>query len=219
MTPPRELEFAIRQDLQQALWAVFNKFRALTISTNWEVNDKTYGEVGGRFLEDFLLTELNANLSEIQPYHLVRAEAPAGRRTMEDVVAEWQMSDTPKQKLLISLKGHKAGSASNPNLVSLKKAKAFYSAHPAAAHFLLVVLHYQPERIVRDGFKMHIQDIGVYHLKDLAERHFSLQTVGAGGQFLLSGIGDIQTRYRTPTAFYNLIVQKEQARQLRAKRM
>lgn len=203
--------------MKNALSTVFNKFKVLTISTNWEVHDKTYGEVGGRFLEDFLLTGLKANLADIQQHHIVGADAPQGRRTMEDVITEWQSGNTPKQRLLISLKGHKAGSASNPNLVSLQKAKAFYSNHQEDLHFLLVILHYKPERIIRDGFTMEIQEIGVYHLKDLEERHFSLQTIGAGGQFLLSGIDNIREVYRTPEEFYELVCQKEREKQSKRK--
>jgi hypothetical protein len=214
----KTLEAAIRRDVRQALKALFDKFKALTISTNWEVHDKTYGEVGGRFLEDFLLTALKANLAVLHPFHIVGAEAPAGRRTMEDVIADWQTGRRPRQRLLISLKGHKAGSASNPNLVSLQKAKAFYAAHPANTHFLLVVLHYLPERIVHDGFTMTIQDIDVYHLKDLADQHLSLQTVGAGGQFLLSGIDKIRDSYRTPDEFYQFVCRKELERQTKRKR-
>lgn len=212
------MESAIRQDLSNALKTVFDKFKVLTITTNWEVHDKTYGEVGGRFLEDFLLAELKANLADIRQFHIVGAGAPQGRRTMEDVIAEWQRGNISKQQLLISLKGHKAGSASNPNLVSLQKAKAFYSDHPENTHFLLVVLHYKPERIVKDGFTMKIQEIGVYHLKDLAERHLSLQTIGAGGQFLLSGIDKIRKTYRTPEEFHQLVCQKELDRQSRRKK-
>lgn len=207
----RKLERAIRDDFRNALWEIFNKYKVLTISTNWQVLDKTYGEVGGRFLEDFLLSELKASIDEIQKYHIIDAYAPEGRRTMEDVIAEWGMPGIPRQKLLISLKGHKAGSASNPNLVSLQKAKAFYADHPENSHFLLVVLHYLPERIVRDGFLMQIQEVGVYHLKDLQERHFSLQTIGSGGQFLLSGIDNIQELYKTSHKFYDIICQKEVA--------
>ncbi len=212
MTSPQELEYAIRNDFRNALWTVFNKYKVLTISTNWQVLDKTYGEVGGRFLEDFLLSELKANLDSIRQHHIVEADAPNGRRTMEDVIAEWDFKPTPRQRLLISLKGHKVGSASNPNLVSLQKAKIFYANHPANTHFLLVVLHYMPERILQDGFTMSIQEVGVYHLKDLDEHHFSLQTIGSGGQFLLSGINNMRESYRTPEEFYNLIIQKERER-------
>lgn len=211
MPTPQELERAVRDDFRNALWEIFNKYKVLTISTNWQVLDKTCGEVGGRFLEDFLLSELKASIDEIQKYHIVDAYAPNGRRTMEDVIAEWEAPDIPRQKLLISLKGHRTGSASNPNLVSLKKAITFYADHPANSHFLLVVLHYSPERITRDGFHMHIQEVGVYHLKDLQEHHFSLQTVGSGGQFLLSGIDNIQESYKTPREFYDIVCQKEVA--------
>lgn len=205
----QELEKTIRDDFKKVLWETFNKYKVLTISTNWQVLDKTYGEVGGRFLEDFLLSELKAGIDEIRKYHIVDAYAPDGRRTMEDVIAEWEAPTAPRQKLLISLKGHRAGSASNPNLVSLKKAKTFYADHPTNCHFLLVLLHYLPERITRDGFHMHIQEVGVYHLKDLHEQHFSLQTVGSGGQFLLSGIDNIQESYKTPREFYDIVCQKE----------
>ncbi|MDO9027981.1 MAG: hypothetical protein Q7U68_03880, partial [Candidatus Roizmanbacteria bacterium] len=76
MTSPQELEYAIRNDFRNALWTVFNKYKVLTISTNWQVLDKTYGEVGGRFLEDFLLSELKANLDSIRQHHIVEADAP-----------------------------------------------------------------------------------------------------------------------------------------------
>jgi len=209
MLSQQEIELSVRTDLRNALWFIFNKHKVLTISTNWEVLDKTYGEVGGRFLEDFLLSELKANIDKIQKHHIIDAYAPDGRRTMEDVIAEWEISSTPKQKLLISLKGHRAGSSSNPNLVSLKKAKTFFGDHPVNCHFILVILHYLPERITKDGFNMYIQEVGVYHLKDLHEHHFSLQTVGTGGQFLLSDIDNIQESYKTPQEFHDIICQKE----------
>lgn len=60
MKSQRQFEKQIRDDLQNALWKIFNKYKVLTISTNWRVLDKTYGEVGGRFLEDFLLSERKA---------------------------------------------------------------------------------------------------------------------------------------------------------------
>jgi hypothetical protein len=56
---------------------------------------------------------------------------------------------------------------------------------------------------------MQIQEVGVYHLKDLKENHLSLQTIGTGGQFLLSGIDRIKESYRTPQKFYDLVCQKE----------
>ena len=211
MSSQQEIELSVRTDFRNALWEIINKYKVLTISTNWEVLDKTYGEVGGRFLEDFLLSELKASIDEIQKHHIIDAYAPSGRRTMEDVIAEWEVPDIPRQKLLISLKGHRAGSASNPNLVSLKKAKTFYADHPSDSHFLLVVLHYLPESITRDGFHMYIQEVGVYHLKDLQEHHFSLQTVGSGGQFLLSGIDNIQESYKLPQEFHDIICKKELA--------
>ena len=65
---------------------------------------------------------------------------------------------------------------------------------------------------------MKIQEIGVYHLKDLAERHLSLQTIGAGGQFLLSGIDKIRETYRTPEEFHQLVCQKELDRQSKRKK-
>ncbi|MCI0521129.1 MAG: hypothetical protein L0Z70_12855 [Chloroflexi bacterium] len=211
MTTEQELEHTIRDDFRRALWEIFHKYQALTISTNWEVLDKTYGEVGGRFLEDFLLSELKASIENIRKFHIIDAYAPAGRRTMEDVIAIWESSGLPQQQLWTSIKGHKVGSASNPNLVSLKKAKTFYTDHPKNCHFLLVLLHYHPTRIVHDGFTMEIQEIGVYHLKDLHESHFSLQTVGAGGQFLLRDIGNIREAYKTAPEFYGFLCREEVA--------
>ena len=58
---------------------------------------------------------------------------------------------------------------------------------------------------------MYIQEVGVYHLKDLQEHHFSLQTVGSGGQFLLSGIDNIQESYKLPHEFHDIICKKELA--------
>lgn len=127
MSAQQALEKRIRDDLHTALWHVFEKYHVLTISTNWQVLDKTYGEVGGRFLEDFLLSSLQTNLEELSAHNIVYASAPAGRRTMEDLVVEWELPAYPRQRLLVSIKGHRAGSASNPNLVSLQKAKAFYA--------------------------------------------------------------------------------------------
>ena len=209
MFSQQEIELAIRIDFRNALEDVFKTHKALTISTNWTVLDKTYGEVGGRFLEDFLLSELKASIKKVPQYHIVDAYAPDGRRTMEDIIAEWEMPGFPRQKLLISIKGHKSGSASNPNLVSLKKVKAFYTDHPENCHFLLLILHYLPERIVQDGFHMHIEEVGLYHLKDLEDRHFSLQTIGSGGQFLLTRINKIQETYRTFQDLYDMVCRKE----------
>ena len=56
---------------------------------------------------------------------------------------------------------------------------------------------------------MQMQEIGIFHLKDLQERHFSLQTIGTGGQFLLSGIDNIQETHRSPEEFYEIISRKE----------
>lgn len=209
MKKQREFEKKIRDDLQNALWKIFNKYKVLTISTNWRVLDKTYGEVGGRFLEDFLLSELNNHVQESGEFNIVKAYAPDGRRTMEDIIVEWEAKGFETQKLLISLKGHKAGSSSNPNLCSLQKTKAFYEDHPENTHFLLIILHYLPERIVDDGFHMSIQEVGTYHLKDLEERHFSLQTIGSGGQFLLTNIDKIKDQYRTYADFLDIVYKKE----------
>jgi len=162
MKNQRQFEKQIRDDLQNALWKIFNKYKVLTISTNWRVLDKTYGEVGGRFLEDFLLSELNNHVQESGEFNIVKAYAPDGRRTMEDIIVEWKAKGFETQKLLISLKGHKAGSSSNPNLCSLQKTKVFYEDHPENTHFLLIILHYLPERIVDDGFHMSIQEVGTY---------------------------------------------------------
>ena len=110
MITSKALESAIRQDLSNALKTVFDKFKVLTITTNWEVHDKTYGEVGGRFLEDFLLAELKANLADIRQFHIVGAGAPQGRRTMEDVIAEWQWfhnEDTGNWRLSFERLGRK----------------------------------------------------------------------------------------------------------------
>ncbi|MBX3036035.1 MAG: hypothetical protein KF758_03895 [Anaerolineales bacterium] len=209
MVSMQSLEKAIREDFKKLLWEIFKKYKVLTISTNWEVLDKTYGEVGGRFLEDFLLSGLKKHIGENGKYNVVDVYAPDGRRTMEDIIAEWEVPNIPRQKLLISIKGHKSGSQSSPNLVSLKKSKEFYAKHPENSHFILLVIHYVPERIVDDGFHMSIEEMDLFHLKDLEDRHFSLQTIGSGGQFLLNGINNIQESYRTAKDFYKLIVQKE----------
>lgn len=209
MNTPKDFEHRIRNDLYKALLGVFDQHKTLTISTNWQVLDKTYGEVGGRFLEDFLLSELNHKVDILSRYNIIRVDAPDGRRTMEDLIAVWEIENIPEQRLLISIKGHREGSASNPNLVSLQKAKNFYSNHPNHTHFFLLVIHYSPERIPQDGFHMTIQRIDLCLLKDLEEKHLSLQTVGAGGQFLLSHIDHIQSVHRTPAEFYEIICQKE----------
>jgi len=91
----------------------------------------------------------------------------------------------------------------------LQKAKSFYSNHPDNTHFILLVLDYLPERIEKNGFHITIQDVRVYHLKDLDAKHLSLQTIGAGGQFLLRGIEDMKETYRTPQQFYGLVCRKE----------
>ena len=72
MKNQRQFEKQIRDDLQNALWKIFNKYKVLTISTNWRVLDKTYGEVGGRFLEDFLLSELNNHVQESGEFNIVK---------------------------------------------------------------------------------------------------------------------------------------------------
>lgn len=209
MASLRKLEKEIREDFNKLLWEIFKKYKILTISTNWQVLDKTYGEVGGRFLEDFLLSELKKHIGKRGKYNITEVYPPDGRRTMEDIIAEWEIPNAPRQKLLISIKGHKSGSQSSPNLVSLKKSKEFYSKHPENCHFILLVIHYQPERIVDDGFHMSIEEMDLFHLKDLEDRHFSLQTIGSGGQFLLNGINKIQESYRTAKDFYKMIAQKE----------
>lgn len=210
MMNQREIEKKVRKDLKNELQRIFDKYKVLTISTNWRVLDKTYGEVGGRFLEDFLLSELKRNMEEVSQHNIINAYAPEGRRTMEDIIVEWKSKDFPEpQKLLISLKGHKSGSKSNPNLCSLQKTKAFYENHPENVHLLLVILHYIPERIVEDGFHMTIESVGMYHLKDLEERHFSLQTIGSGGQFLLTNIDKIKDEYRGYEDFLDIVRRKE----------
>jgi hypothetical protein len=209
MKNQKNFEKQIREDLQNTLWEIFNKYKVLTISTNWRVLDKTYGEVGGRFLEDFLLSELNNHITQTDEFNIIKAYAPDGRRTMEDIIVEWQAQGTKTQKLLLSLKGHKSGSSSNPNLCSLQKTKLFYENHPADTHFILVVLHYIPERIVDDGFHMSIEGVDVCHLKDLEDKHFSLQTIGSGGQFLLANINNIKDKYRTYKDFLKLVYKKE----------
>lgn len=209
MSSLQSLEKEIREDFNKLLWEFFKTYEVLTIGTKWQVLDKTYGEVGGRFLEDFMLSEFKKYIGKNRKHNIADAYAPDGRRTMEDIIAEWEISNVPRQKLLISIKGHKSGSKSNPNLVSLEKAKNFYSAHPENGHFILLVIHYQTERIIGNGFHIRIEKIDLFHLKDLEDRHFSLQTIGSGGQFLLNGIGNIQESYRTAKDFYKMIVQKE----------
>lgn len=119
---------------------------------------------------------------ESEEFNIVKVYAPDGRRTMEDIIVEWEAKGFETQKLLISLKGHKAGSLSNPNLCFLQKTKVFYEKYlDENTHFLLIILHYCPEKIVDDGFHMSIHEVDTYHLKDLEERHFSLQTIGSGG--------------------------------------
>jgi hypothetical protein len=56
---------------------------------------------------------------------------------------------------------------------------------------------------------MSIQEVGAYHLKDLEERHFSLQTIGSGGQFLLTNIDKIKDQYRTYADFLDIVYKKE----------
>jgi len=46
-------------------------------------------------------------------------------------------------------------------------------------------------------------------LKDLEERHFSLQTIGSGGQFLLTNIDKIKDQYRTYADFLDIVYKKE----------
>lgn len=207
MLSTQNFEVGIRKDFTSLLQGISN--RSLRINTNWLALDKTYQELEEIFLEDFLLSELKKHIGTSGKYNIIDAYAPDGRRTMEDIIAEWEMPNMPRQKLLISIKGHKSGSQSSPNLVSLQKAKKFFYEHLENSHFILLVIHYQPERIVDDGFHMSIEEMDLFHLKDLEDRHFSLQTIGAGGQFLLNGINNVQESYRTAKDFYKMIVKKE----------
>lgn len=230
-----QLEQAIASDVEKCMQYILEQYDfKLQVKTNWPLNDQTYGEVGGRFIDSFFRTRLPEIVKqkasrEGHLYHIVAAKKPSSRRAIEDVLLAWYnpQFDPEPHAIRLSLKGHYKGRASQPNLASLRKALAFYTdRNNLDEHIVVAYCPFTPIEIPESGFTMEFskeRPIQAFHLKNLSEKNMWLGDIGSGGQIMLSEIENICSTYRTRVEFVELMTAKatewrNRLKNLRAKR-
>jgi len=194
----------------------------LEVKTNWPLVQKTYSEVGGRFIEDFFLRHGPTIVAEkyqqkVYFHNVVKAYAPPGRRTIEDIVFEWSNPKIIKDRqiLLISVKGHQKDIPSYPNLASLQKTTSFYSnSANRNKHIIVTYCTFTVEPLPYNGsyngfiMKFDKKDIDGFHLKNLSEKNIDFENIEEEHQIILCDSQNIKITYRTREKFIKLLTTK-----------
>ena len=190
------LEVATR-DLM-LLFASALKEGELNISFNWEVSDKTVSEIGGRLIEDYILTALPKKMDvhiEGVRGRFEKCHIPKSQRAMEDIAFTW-VSPNGEQTidLLIDVKGHnELKKGSRPNLASIRKCRDFYSSCEKKELWIFYC-RYTPVTTVSESntdISYTIEDEsfgdrGMFLLRRLSDRNMDPADIGSGGQILFA---------------------------------
>jgi hypothetical protein len=180
------------------LFSLALKGKELKITFNWGVSEKTVSEIGGRLIEDFILTSLPNELeNELVNFSgtFTQCNIPESQRAMEDIGFSWLASDGKTSiELLVDVKGHnETKTGSRPNLASIRKCKEFYSK-PENEELWIFYCRYTPtvdnkSTDTKISYKIEdgsFTDNGMFLLRSLSDRNMDPANIGSGGQILFA---------------------------------
>jgi hypothetical protein len=185
------------QDLIK-LFSLALKGKELKISFNWCVSEKTVSEIGGRLIEDFILTSLPTELEvEFDGFagSFTDCNIPESQRAMEDIAFSWLSPDGQTSiELLIDVKGHnETKTGSRPNLASIRKCKEFYESDENRELWIFFC-RYTPKvetQLTDTNISYKIEDgsfsnNGMFLLRHLSDQNMDPANIGSGGQILFA---------------------------------
>lgn len=194
----------------------------LSLSVSHPIGHKTVSEVGGRFIEDYVIASLESIFENDNQYTV----HPTSSRSLGDFVVEEQQSiphriyfDVKAQHLTIREKTYelykekqidaKKPGESHPNLISFDKARNFYSdTSRSKEDIAFVMIHYDPV-IIGKEVKFNLQPLNldsIFLLRDIGDQNLSFGNLGKG-QVQLKRIGDIQLKRRSKKEFINFVTE------------
>ncbi|NQT71258.1 MAG: hypothetical protein HQ553_00640 [Chloroflexi bacterium] len=176
----------------------------LKISFNWEVSEKTVSEIGGRPIEDYILTSLPNELNnEVEGLSgtFTNCTVPKSQRAMEDIGFTWLSPDGKKSiELLIDVKGHnETKTGSRPNLASIRKCREFYTASDKKELWIFYC-RYTPKvdgSSINTNISYKLEDgsfeeKGLFLLRRLSDNNMDPADIGSGGQILFAREHEIE---------------------------
>ncbi len=189
----------------------------LNISFNWEVSDKTISEIGGRLIEDYILTSLpkkmGAKIEGIQGT-FEKCHIPESQRAMEDIAFTWiSPSGDRSIDLLIDVKGHnELKSGSRPNLASIRKCRDFYTSSEKKELWIFYCRYTPVTNLCESNTSISYRiedesfdDRGMFLLRRLSDRNMDPADIGSGGQILFAREHEIELIDRSRQNMINFL--------------
>lgn len=174
------------------------KDKELKISFNWNVSEKTVSEIGGRLIEDFILTSLPEAINhKTKDFSgsFIKCSIPDSARSMEDLSFNWVAPNGETNiALLVDVKGHnETKSGSRPNLASIRKCKEFYKKNENKELWIFYC-RYTPivKKELTDSYitykieEASFEEKGIFLLRSLSDNNMDPANIGSGGQILFA---------------------------------
>jgi hypothetical protein len=176
----------------------------LKISFNWGISEKMVSEIGGRLIEDYILTSLPNELNnEVEGLlgTFTHCTVPRSQRAMEDIGFTWLSPDGKTAiELLIDVKGHnETKTGSRPNLASIRKCREFYDSSDKKELWIFYC-RYTPEidgssSNTNISYKIEDESFegkGLFLLRRLSDKNMDPADIGSGGQILFAREHEIE---------------------------
>jgi hypothetical protein len=189
----------------------------LAVEFSWPISGRAVSEIGGRLIEDFVLDKLDDRLflDLEMPFDSVISSVPTSGKTLEDFSLKFSTNEKLEFVLHVDIKGHNMlRSGSRPNLASIRKCIALYSAEsPITEELAIFYCRYVPnirpnqrgEQMVLTIAGESFEETGTFLLRDLSEGNLDPANIGSGGQLLLAREDSIRVTPRTRTQFVALL--------------
>ena len=191
--------------------------KTLTVELNWNISEKTIAEIGGRLLEDYILTVVPEVLKKNKSYFnkIKSCIIPKSQRSMEDIEFLWKDAESEISfTLLVDIKGHnEKKKGSRPNLASIRKCRELYSGNENDKELLIFFCRYNPEVINKNDktiisyniLDSSFDDKSIFLIRHLSDRNLDPADIGSGGQILLARENEITLVKRSRKEFVKLL--------------
>jgi len=216
----------IRRDFQEITKIIINGINSyaethpLFLECSFQIGHKTISEIGGRFLEEYILLAIKNSFHNHPKYELgslssrslgdfvIRSKDEVSCAVYFDVKAQHLSirERTLEHYMLNNIKQKKPGE-SHPNLISYQKAIEFYTDHNKKNDDIaMIFIKYDPA-IINGKTNFNINELdseSIVLLRDLGEKNLSYGDLGKG-QIQLSRINAIEVLSRSKHDFVKLI--------------
>jgi hypothetical protein len=216
----------IRRDFQEITRIIINGINSYTetnplfLECSFQIGHKTISEIGGRFLEEYILLAIKNSFHNDSKYELgslssrslgdfvIRSKDEASCAVYFDVKAQHlSIRDrTLEHYKLNNIKQKKPGE-SHPNLISYQKAIEFYTDQSKKNNDIAMILVKYDPTIINGKTNFNIKELeseSIVLLRDLGEKNLSYGDLGKG-QIQLSRINTIEVLSRSKHDFVKLI--------------